>query len=330
MWYNGSEVKEMEKQMSFTEMEYSQRQRRTKREEFLEQMNALIPWEECVEMIAPCYPSGSRGRPPREIEQMLRMLLLQTWFNLSDEGVEDAIYDSYAMKSFMGVDFNSGEQVPDATTLCKFRKLLTTHGLQQKFFDIIQQLLERSGRKVTGGTIVDATIIEASSSKKNREKKTDPEMHSVKKGSNYHFGMRAHIGVDPLLGHVHTVVTTPANTSEVKVAPQLIRPDDTVVYGDAGYCKLERYVTDGVQRDYRINRQRGTFKHHWGDGLAWKQEKMLESRKSSVRSKVEYIFHIVKDIFHWRKARYKGIAKNAAFAYLAFASANIYLMASRG
>lgn len=320
----------MEKQMSFTEMEYSQRQRTTKRDSFLKEMDELIPWEECVAMIAPYYPSGSRGRPPREIEQMLRMILLQTWFNLSDEGVEDAIYDSYAMKTFMGLDFASGEQVPDATTLCKFRKLMTVNGLQKKFFDIVQSLLERSGKKVHGGTIVDATIIEASSSKKNREKKPDPEMHSVKKGTNYHFGMRAHIGVDPIFGYVHTVVTTPANTSEVKVAPQLVRPDDTVVYGDAGYCNMERYITDGVKRDFRINRQRGTFKRHYGDSLAWEQEKKLESRKSSIRCKVEFVFHIVKDIFRWRKARYKGIAKNDAFAHLAFASANIFLLATMG
>lgn len=320
----------MEKQMSFTEMEYSQRQRATKRDIFLKEMDELIPWEECVAMIAPYYPSGRRGRPPREIEQMLRMILLQTWFNLSDEGVEDAIYDSYAMKTFMRLDFGAREQVPDATTLCKFRKLMTVNGLQKKFFEIVQRLLEQSGKKVHGGTIVDATIIEASSSKKNRKKKTDPEMHSVKKGTNYHFGMREHIGVDPLLGYVHTVVTTPANISEVKVAPQLIRPDDTVVYGDAGYCKLDRYVTDGIKREYRINRQRGTFKRHYGDSLAWEQEKKLESRKSSIRCKVEFIFHIVKDIFHWRKARYKGIAKNDAFAQLAFASANLFLLATMG
>ena len=316
--------------MSFTEMEYSQRQRATKRDIFLKEMDELIPWEESVAMITPYYPSGNRGRPPREIEQMLRMILLQTWFNLSDEGVEDAIYDSYAMKTFMRLDFAAGEQVPDATTLCKFRKLLTVNGLQKEFFDLVEKLLERSGKKVHGGTIVDATIIEASSSKKNREKQTDPEMHSVKKGKNYYFGMREHIGVDPVCGYVHTVVTTPANTSEVKVAPQLIRPDDVVVYGDAGYCKLERYVTDGVKRDYRINRQRGTFKRHYGDGLAWKEEKKLESRKSSVRCKVEFVFHIVKDIFHWRRARYKGIAKNHAFAQLAFASANLFLLSAMG
>ena len=320
----------MEKQMSFTEMEYSQRQRTTKREQFLKEMDELIPWDECVEMIAPYYPSGNRGRPPREIEQMLRMILLQTWFNLSDEGVEDAIYDSYAMKTFMGLDFGAGEQVPDATTLCKFRKRMTENGLQKKFFDIVQRLLERSGKKVHGGTIIDATIIEAPGSKKNRQKQADPEMHSVRKGKNYHFGMREHIGVDPVFGYVHTVVTTPANTSEVKVAPQLIRPDDAVVYGDAGYCGVKRYVTDNVTREYRINRQRGTFHRHWGDGLAWQYEKQLESRKSSVRCKVEFVFHIVKDIFHWRKARYKGIAKNDAFAQLAFACANLFLLASMG
>lgn len=320
----------MEKQMSFTEMEYSQRQRTTKRDIFLREMDELIPWEECVAMITPYYPSGNRGRPPREVEQMLRMILLQTWFNLSDEGVEDAIYDSYAMKTFMRLDFGAGEQVPDATTLCKFRKLLTVNDLQKKFFDIVQRLLERSGKKVHGGTIVDATIIEASSSKKNREKSPDKEMHSVRKGTNYHFGMREHVGVDPVLGYVHTVVTTPANISEVKVAPQLIRHDDTVVYGDAGYCKMERYVTDGIKRDYRINRQRGTFKRHYGDGLAWEEEKKLEQRKSSIRCKVEFVFHIVKDIFHWRKARYKGIAKNDAFAQLAFASANLFLLATMG
>lgn len=320
----------MEKQMSFTEMEYSQRQRVTKREVFLQEMDALIPWEECVSMIAPYYPNGKRGRPPREIEQMLRMILLQTWFNLSDEGVEDAIYDSYAMKTFMGIDFASGEQVPDATTLCKFRRLLTQHDLQKQFFDIVQKLLEHSGKKVHGGTIVDATIIEAPSSRKNKEKKTDPEMKSVKKGENYHFGMRTHIGVDPLYGFVHSEITTAANVSEVKVAPGLLRPDDKVVYGDAGYCKVDRYVTDGIQRDYRINRQRGTFKRHYGDSLAWKSEKELERRKSSVRCKVEYIFHVVKNIFHWRKARYKGLAKNDAFAKLIFASANLYLLATMG
>ena len=320
----------MEKQMNFTEMEYGQRQHQTKREIFLQEMEEMIPWEECVRMIEPYYSSGKRGRPPREIEQMLRMLLLQVWFNLSDEGIEDEIYDSYAMKTFMGVDFAAGERVPDATTLCKFRKLMTDNGLQEQFFEIIQRLLERSGRKVSGGIIVDATIIEAPKSTKNRARKTDQEFHSVKKGNNYYFGIREHIGADPIYGYVQTVATTPANTSEVKAAVPLVRPSDTVVYGDAGYCKLDHYVKDGVRRIYQINRQRGTFKRHYGSNLAWKAEKKLESRKSSVRCKVEYVFHIVKDIFHWRRVRYKGIVKNHAFANLAFASVNIYLLATEG
>lgn len=320
----------MEKQLSFTDIEYSNRRRITKREEFLNKMNTVLPWAKWVALIRPYYPSGNRGRPPREIEVMLRMLLLQVWFNLSDEAVEDAIYDSYAMKSFLGINFDCGEQVPDATTLCKFRKLLSTHNLQKAIFDQVQDVLEREGKQVKGGTIVDATIIEASSSTKNAQKRTDPEMHSVKKGTKWYFGMRVHIGTDPLHGFVHTLTCTPANQAEVKEAPKLLREDDDVAYGDAGYCKLDHYVTDGKERRYEINRQHGTFRRHYGDSLSWQFERELEKRKSSVRCKVEYVFHIVKDIFRWRKARYKGIKKNTDYAYLAFASANLYMLASFG
>ena len=317
----------MEKQQNFTDMEYTNRRRTTKREAFLEKMDAILPWQNWVALVAPYYPDGKRGRKPVEIEQMLRMTMLQVWFSLADEGVEDAIYDSYAMKSFMGIDFSAGEQVPDATTLCKFRKRLNEHGLQKKFFDQVQELLAKEGKLVSGGMIVDATIINAPDSTKNREKQRDPEMHSVKKNNKWYFGMRAHIGVDPVHGFVHTVVSTAANEAECKVAPRLLRPDDTVVYGDAGYLKMDRYVTDGVKREYRINRQRGTFKRHYGDGLSWQYEKELEKRKSSVRCKVEYVFHIVKDLFHWRKTRYKGIYKNDCHAHLLFASANLYMLA---
>jgi len=253
--------------------------------------------------------------------------MLQTWFNLSDEGIEDAIYDSYAMKTFMGIDFSTGEQVPDATTLCKFRKLLNEHGLQKKFFNQVQELLAKEGKLVSGGTIVDATIVEAPNSTKNREKKRDPEMHSTKKNTKWYFGMRVHIGTDPYYGFAHSIISTAANEAEGKVAAKLLREDDAVVYGDAGYLKMEKHVTDGIDREYKINRQRGTFKRHYGDGLAWQYEKEIEKRKSSVRCKVEYVFHIVKDIFRWRKLRYKGIYKNDCHANLLFASANIYMLA---
>lgn len=317
----------MKKQLNFTDMEYSNRRRTTKREEFLKKMDQLLPWSQWVEIIRPYYPSGKRGRPPQEIEVMLRMTLLQVWFNLSDEAVEDAIFDSYSMKSFLGLNFESDEQVPDATTLCKFRKLLNAHNLQKAIFDEVQNVLKREGKQVRGGSIVDATIIEAPNSTKNADGQRDPEMHSVKKGTKWFFGMRIHIGTDPLHGFVHTVTGTAANESEVKEAPKLLREDDEVVYGDAGYCKLERYITDGKERRYEINRQHGTFRRHYGDSISWCEEQKLEKRKSSVRCKVEYVFHIVKDIFHWRKTRYKGIAKNLNYAYLAFASANLYMLA---
>ena len=317
----------MEKQQNFTDLEYTNRRRITKREAFLEKMDATLPWKEWIALVVPHYPDGKRGRRPIEIEQMLRMTMLQTWFNLSDEGIEDAIYDSYAMKTFMGIDFSMGEQVPDATTLCKFRKLLSEHGLQKKFFDQVQQLLAKEGKLVSGGTIVDATIVEAPNSTKNRDKKRDPEMHSTKKNTKWYFGMRVHIGTDPYYGFVHNIISTAANEAEGKVAVKLLREDDAVVYGDAGYLQMDKHVTDGIDREYKINRQRGTFKRHYGDGLAWQYEKEIEKRKSSVRCKVEYVFHIVKDIFRWRKLRYKGIHKNDCHANLLFASANIYMLA---
>lgn len=317
----------MKKQQNFTDIEYSNRRRTTKREAFLEKMDAILPWEKWAALVEPYYPDGKQGRRPVEIEKMLRMIMLQAWFNLSDEGVEDAIYDSYAMKTFMGIDFSAGEQVPDATTLCKFRKLLNEHSLQKEFFAQIQELLSKEGKLVSGGTIVDATIVEAPASVKNRDKQRDPEMHSTKKNTKWYFGMRVHIGTDPYYGFVHDVVSTAANEAENKVAPKLLREDDRVVYGDAGYLGMDKYVTDGIDREYKINRQRGTFKRHYGDGLAWQYERVLEKRKSRVRCKVEHVFHIVKDIFRWRKLRYRGIHKNDCYAHLLFASANMYLLA---
>lgn len=317
----------MKKQQNFTDIEYSNRRRTTKREAFLEKMDAILPWEKWAALVEPYYPDGKQGRRPVEIEKMLRMIMLQTWFNLSDEGVEDAIYDSYAMKTFMGINFSAGEQVPDATTLCKFRKLLNEHSLQKEFFAQIQELLSKEGKLVSGGTIVDATIVEAPASVKNRDKQRDPEMHSTKKNTKWYFGMRVHIGTDPYYGFVHDVVSTAANEAENKVAPKLLREDDRVVYGDAGYLGMDKYVTDGIDREYKINRQRGTFKRHYGDGLAWQYERVLEKRKSRVRCKVEHVFHIVKDIFRWRKLRYRGIHKNDCYAHLLFASANMYLLA---
>lgn len=320
----------MQEQYGIADIEYMQRRKKTKREEFLEMMERIVPWVAWVAMIVPYYPEGKRGRKPQEIERMLRMILLQAWYNLSDAGIEEAIYDSYAMKQFMRISFASGEQVPDATTLCKFRKLLNEHGLQEKMFKEVSELLSREGKMMQGGTITDATIVDAPQSQRNAKKERDPEMHSVKKGTKWHFGIRAHIGVDAGTAYVHHLKVTAANVAEVKVSPELLRADDEVVYGDAGYLQMEEYVEDGVDREYRINRQMGTYRHHYGDGLSYQIEKQIEAHKGRIRRKVEYVFHVVKDIFKWRKTRYKGLAKNSSFAHLLFASANLYMCAISG
>ena len=209
-------------QMTFSDYEYSCRKKKTKREEFLDVMEDIIPWDEWVEFVRPYYPSGKRGRPTKGIEKMLRMYLLQVWFNLSDEGIEDAIYDSYAFRKFMGINFNE-EQVPDATTLLKFRHLLEKHHIGEQLFRAINYVLEQGGAMMKGGTIVDATIINAPSSTKNKEKTRDPEMHQTKKGNEWRYGMKCHIGVDAGTGYVHTVTATSANVHDITETHNLLR-----------------------------------------------------------------------------------------------------------
>ena len=251
------------KQQTLSDTEYSCRKKKTKREEFLEIMDKIIPWEEWVSIIRPYYPTGKRGRPPVELELILRMYLLQCWFNLSNPGTEDAIYDSYAMRKFTGIDFMNGS-VPDETTLCKFRHLLGEHGLNKLFFEAINRVIVENGHIMKGGTIVDATIIDAPGSTRNKDKKRDPEMHSAKKGNQWRFGMKCHIGVDAGSGLVHTVVTTSANIHDVTVAAELIREDDEVVYGDSGYLGVQkRSEVENDEHlsaiDYRINLCLGRF-----------------------------------------------------------------------
>ena len=320
------------KQQTFSDYEYSNRKRKTKREEFLEIMDEIIPWEEWVSIIAPYYPSGKRGRPPIGIEIMLRMYLLQVWFNLSDEETEDAIYDSYAMRKFVGINFLE-EDVPDATTLLKFRRLLEKHGLNKLFFDAINRVLVETGHILKGGSVVDATIINAPSSTKNAQKQRDPEMHQTKKGNEWRFGMKCHIGVDAFSGLVHTIEVTPANTHDITVASKLIREDDEVVYGDSGYLGLEK--REGIVSDehlssieYRINRRPSSLQKVSDSSIDW--DRVIEHAKSSVRCKVEHPFRIIKCLFGYRKTAYKGLAKNESRLYMLFTSANLYALASAG
>lgn len=317
------------KQETFSDYEYSQRKRTTKREEFLENMEEIIPWEEWKEIIRPHYPDGKRGRAPKGIELMLRMYLLQCWFNLSDEGVEEAIYDSYAMRRFMGINFLE-EDVPDATTLLKFRHLLERHGLGKLFFEAINRVMVATGHIMKGGSIVDATIIDAPSSTKNAEKARDPEMHQTKKGNQWRFGMKCHAGVDAGSGLVHTITATPANVHDIVEASKLIRDDDQVLYGDSGYVglkKREEVASDThlSSIDYRINRRPSSLPKVSEN--AFDLERYIEYRKSSVRSKVEHVFLIVKRQFGYSKVRYRGIAKNLNRLHMLFACANLLMVA---
>jgi len=320
----------MRNQASFADFEYSNRKRITKREEFLDVMDQVIDWEEWTGLIMPYYPTGKRGRPTRGAEIMLRMYLLQNWFNLSDEGVEDAIYDSYAFRKFMGLNFME-EQTPDATTLCKFRKLLDENGISKLFFASVKQFLDKHGKLMHGGSIVDATIVDAPTSTKNAEGKRDPEMHSVKKGNQWYFGERLHIATDAGTGYIHGVEVTAANANERDVVPMLVRGDDEAVYGDAGYCGIEK--RDDIrndphlsQIDWRINTQKPYRKNKWTPGLGTYWYEYMEYQKSRVRSKVEYPFLIIKRIFGYRKVRYRGLGKNRTQAYTLCALANLFML----
>ena len=321
------------KQQTFSDIEYSNRRKKTKREEFLDAMDEIIPWGSWVKLIRPYYPSGKRGRPPKNIEAMLRMYLMQNWFHLSDEGAEDAIYDSYAMRSFMHLDFLT-EQVPDATTLLHFRHLLEENGIGEKIFADVKDRLEKAGLMMHGGTIVDATIIAAPSSTKNKEGKRDPEMHQTKKGNQWYHGMKVHSGVDAASGYVHTITGTPANVHDIEETAKLIRKDDEVVYGDSGYSGADKrgeIREDGhlSRVEFRTNRRPSSIKVPASyKGINW--DKQIENRKSSTRCKVEHPFLVVKKQFGYAKVAYRGIAKNMNRFHILFASANLVMCARAG
>lgn len=316
-------------QSSFTDVEYGNRRRVSRRETFLTAMDQTIPWASWVGLIEPVYYQprvGKRGRKPKPIETMLRMYLLQLWFSLSDEGVEEAIYDSYAMRRFVGLDF-AVEQVPDATTLLHFRHLLERHEIGVKLLAAQQDLLSAQGLIMQGGSIVDATIIAAPSSTKNATGTRDPEMHQTKKGNQWYFGMKAHIGADAGTGYVHSVSVTAANVHDLDEAANLVRADDEVVYGDAGYQGAQHRpeFTDGGRHanvTWRVAARKGVLK-----AMA-PPDRAEEHRKASVRAKVEHPFLIVKRDFGFVKTRYRGLAKNRNHLNVLFASAN-WLMRAR-
>lgn len=299
----------------------------TRRDEFLAMMGEMIPWDEWIALVVPFYPTtGRRGRQPIGVETMLRMYLLQVWFSLSDEGTEDAIYDSYAFRTFMGLDFTAA-QVPDATTLLHFRHLIEAHDLGKAFLNAQTAFFESNGWIMHGGSVIDATIIAAPSSTKNAAGQRDPEMHQTAKGNQWFFGMKAHTGVDAGTGYVHTVTATAANAGDITEAAKLMRPDDEVGYADSGY--------QGVPKRPEITGDPDLSRIAWR--VAARKSKLksmpvhdrqVESRKASVRAKVEHPFLVIKRDFGFTKTRYRGIAKNQNHLNVLFASAN-WLMRAR-
>jgi len=307
----------MGKQRTFAGLAWSKKGKVTRRERFLGEMNAVIPWKRLLKLIEPHYPKAGKGRHPHDMERMLRIYFMQQWFDLSDPAAEDAIYDSESMRRFAGVELGE-DKIPDETTILRFRHILEENDLTKAIFEEIGSLLEERGLMLKRGTIVDATIIHAPSSTKNREGKRDPEMRQTKKGNVWYFGMKAHVGTDKG-GMVHSLVTTHAAEADINQLPELMHGEERELYGDRAYwCEADRQAFQEAGVRYRVNR-RGTSKTPLSD--YWKD---VNRSRSRVRAFVEHPFRVVKRQWGLEKTRYRGLAKNTARLYTAFALANLY------
>ncbi|GAC1482705.1 MAG: IS5-like element ISPssy family transposase [Candidatus Dormibacteria bacterium] len=297
----------------------------TRRAQFLADMDRIIPWPEMTAAVQTVYPkiSENGGRPPIPLERMLRIYFLQLWFNLSDPAVEEALYDSVAMRSFVGIDLGV-EGAPDETTVCKFRHLLERNQLGKTLLKAVNEHLHRSGIKIAKGTIVDATIIGAPSSTKNKDGKRDPQMHQVAKGNQWYFGMKAHVGVDSKTKLVHTILASAANVADALALPHLLHGKETRVWGDQAYRGQKDAMRAVAPRARDFTNQR----YRWG-GRIDEQVKATNRTKSQVRAKVEHVFGVMKNIFGFQKVRYRGLAKNLHRLEVTAALANLYLVRRR-
>ena len=308
------------KQQTLADGSFEKFRKKTRKEQFLDEMETLIPWKQLTEVIEPFYPNPQgAGRRPIGIERMLRIQFLQHWFNLSDPAVEESLHDSRAMRNFVGIDLGR-EPVPDGTTICKFRHLMEEHHLGDQLFHLVNGSLKENGLQVSRGTIVDASIITAPGSTRNREKQRDPEMKATRKGNHWYFGMKAHIGVDSKTKLIHSVVATAANVHDSTVIEGLLHGDEARVWGDSAYTGKKAVIAEAAPKARILINEKGHNRRKLTD-----EDRARNREKSRVRARVEHAFGVIKRQFGFTRVRYKGLEKNAHHLYVSCALANLVL-----
>jgi len=311
------------KQMTLTSTGFEKYGKTTRRALFLAEMDRVVPWSALCALVEPVYPKAGDGRPPIDLELMLRVYFLQQWFNLSDPAVEEALYDSAAMRAFAGVDLGR-QAAPDESTVCRFRHLLERNSLGRKIFEQVGQHLQAQGLKISQGTIVDATIINAPSSTKNASGERDPEMHQTKKGNQWYFGMKAHVGVDRKTKLIHSVAASAANVHDSRVLPQLLHGEETAVWGDSAYAGQTETIQARAPAAKDLTQRRGR-----GYKYLSERQRRTNRARSRVRARVEHTIGVVKRVFGFVKVRYRGIAKNANRLFVTCALANLFMVRHR-
>jgi IS5 family transposase len=317
-------------QLGFTDYEQTYAKKKTRRQIFLDEMEATLPWDSLLALIQPVYykPTAKGGRPPFSLEVMLRIHLLQQWFTLSDPLMEEMLIDTPCFRRFARIDMIEG-RIPDETTILNFRHLLEEHQIAEQIFESVNQSLTEKGVMLKEGTILDATIINAPSSTKNKKGERDPEMHSVAKGNQWFFGMRCHIGVDAASGLVHSVVSTTANVHELNTAADRVHGEERVIYGDAGHIGIEkRDAFKDCEAEMRIAMKPGQ-RRVLPDTPEGRLLDLIETAKAHFRAKVEHPFRIIKCQFGFRKVYYRGIIKNDLKLKMLFALANLWFVRKR-
>ena len=311
------------KQITFASIAYTHKKVTTKREAFLNEMERVVPWSRLLKLIEPYYPKAGNGRPPMPMETMLRIYFLQQWYSLSDPAAEEALYDIESMRRFTQLELLD-DAIPDETTILKFRHMIERHALSEAIFADINNYLVEKGIQVSQGSMVDATIIQAASSTKNKDKKRDAEMHSTRKNNQYYFGMKIHIGTDVNSNAIHSATITPANTADITELPKLLRERDRVVFADAGYTSDSyKKGARALGMSWKVNDKRKV-----GKEMSASQKKQ-NKKNSSVRARIEHCFRVIKCQFGYQKARYKGLKKNRVQVFTLLGLVNLYMLRGR-